>query len=298
MQSMLLAAGKFADLKGWRWLLGFVFDQVLGNNFAVDMVQDALKITDTDIGIANQLWDTFGVLALGLAIIGFLFELDRALLMSHGNVTMQTFFMPFVKFAACIAFISYGKELVSYALGLNNALIDTAAGLLESDITGSSIDGSVEAAICEGIEDTSFIQAALFMVPTLLFCWLANLIPGIIMYYNAIVRKIEIVLRVGFSPVAFADVYKGFDSTAVQWLKKFIALGLYGMGMILVMQIAFGLQVTYIATAFSSSDPGTFAVKQITGFIVPLLQSVAVLFAELGACSMIKQASNEVLGVR
>lgn len=297
MQSMLLAATKFSELKGWRWLLGFVFDQVLTNNMGAAMIVDALKLGDKDLYMANQLWDVFGVLALGLAIIGFLFELDRALLMSQGNVTMHTFFMPFVKLALCIAFISSGKELVSHALGLNNWLIDAADGI-SFDITDAS--NQTETAICDGIEHMQFMQAVLFVVPTMLFCWIASIIPGLVMYYNAIVRKLEIILRVGFSPVAFADIYKGMDSVAVQWLKKFIALGLYGMGMVVVIKIVADLQAIEIAQAFgtSSGSTGSNIAAFFTGWILPLIKVVVILFAELGACSMIKQASNEALGVR
>lgn len=293
-------------LKGWRIIIGFLIYMVMNNNFGVEMVENALKIDTSSAAdslallIANNIWDTFGVLALGLAIIGFLFELDRALLMSHGNVTMQTFFFPFLKLAACIAFISYGKELVSYALGLNNWMIDAAHDAITLEASAKEW-GTATDQIEQAINDMNFFQAVLFVVPTLLFTWIASIIPGIIMYYNAVVRKIEILLRVGFSPVAFADIYKGWDSTAVQWLKKFIALGLYGMGMVVIMQVCMALEVGAITEAFAinpDDNLAEMALGQVMGFILPLLQVVAVMFAQIGACSMIKQVSNEVMGVR
>ena len=56
-----------------------------------------------------------------------------------------------------------------------------------------------------------------------------------------------------------------------------------------------------VATAYtkrSCDNLAEMALGQVMGFILPLLQVVAVMFAQIGACSMIKQVSNEVMGVR
>lgn len=300
MECMLLAATKFSELKGWRWVLGWIFDQIINHPLGQGMVEDMLYLKTSDLTIANGLWDLFGVLALGLAIMGFIFDLDRAMFMAQGNATMLTWFIPFVKFAGCILVLSNASLITGWILSLNNSLIKSAAALTIEDASGGV---SAEAAICGAIEEMTIIPAAFIVAPTLLLVYILSIVPSLIMYYNAVVRKLELILRVGFTPVAMADVYKGADSMTVRWLKKFLALGIYGMGMIAVMKIALQLQVTTLATEFSKvlGEDGLYNIATegpgvILGLVTPVLFAVVVLFAEIGACSMIKQAANEALG--
>lgn len=333
MQSMLLAkATTFAELKGIQKILGFFMGTVLEGSSLNFMVVSVLTINQTDVAIIKNIWNLFGVLALGLSIIGFLFDLDQAIFMSHGNVTMHTFFMPFVKLACCLLFISNSGPIVSAVLNTNNWLVKEANGITMTgtgttsstytykDAAGntvwssdwetpyegsydgitmeveSSMPDTIESELCETIESMNFFEC-LFGCLVMLITWMLSFIPPLIMFYNGVVRKLEIILRVGFAPIAFADIYKLQDSTAMRWVKKLLALGLYGMGMILVLKIALLLQASYLSSAFSSADVGSDGLGGIIGFLSPLLFSIIILFAQLGACNTIKQAANEALGV-
>lgn len=306
MSSLLLTGGvtQFSDLKGWKWLLGQLFSFVLNSDIGQDLVVQQLCIVEDDLSMSFRLWDMFGVFALGLAIIGFLFDIDRQIFMMQQNFTMKDFFFPFVKLAACMLFLQYGKPLVKTTLNLNNYLVNQAAALdfmYDAGADPGSKISPAETAAAQAIDDMNLILAALVVAPLLLMMFILQIVPMLVMYYNAVVRKLEIILRVGFSPIAMADVYKMADSTMWRWLKKLLALGLYGVGIVMIMKIGKALQVVYLAKTFgeisTASGMADNPMGAFLGLVTPVLFAVVILFAELGACSMIKQATNEVLGV-
>lgn len=310
----------FADCASMVW--GFI-----GSGFG--FLPELLKFGDKDFEVASGLWQYIGVIAVGIAIIMFLVDLDKVVFMMQGNFSYMKLFEPFVKFVVAMVIISNGGTIISWIIGFNNWFIKTTETL---SVTGTadaftSSNYSEMNPLIVGYAMGMDIWTALLSCVAMFAVFIIALVPTAVMAYNAIVRKFEFVLRVGFAPIAFADVYKGMDSTAIRYIKKLLALVLYGGGMILVLKIGAGfiqeilsstigwltkiMDSGVIPTTDSSwvgqifgtlgtaliCGSGLSTIVQVLCMIVGLLGAIIILFAELGACSMIKQACNEVLGV-
>ena len=310
----------FADCASMVW--GFI-----GSGFG--FLPELLKFGDKDFEVASGLWQYIGVIAVGIAIIMFLVDLDKVVFMMQGNFSYMKLFEPFVKFVVAMVIISNGGTIISWIIGFNNWFIKTTETL---SVTGtadafSSADYSEMNPLVVSMAMSMDIWTALISCLAMFVVFIIALVPTAVMAYNAVVRKLEFVLRVGFAPIAFADVYKGMDSTAIRYIKKLLALVLYGGGMILILKIGAGfcqevLEATIgfmpsvvdgmIPTTSTTSwigqifgtigtslivGSGISTIIQVLCMVVGLLGAIVILFAELGACSMIKQACNEVLGV-
>ena len=97
------------------------------------------------------------------------------------------------------------------------------------------------------------------------------------------------ILRGGLMPVAIGDVYKGLDSNGVRYVKKFIALCLWGMAMIAVIKIGNGIWVSRIVEDFAD-------LSDIWKILGALLGSIVYPLAEAGMVSASKQVCTDVMG--
>lgn len=126
------------------------------------------------------------------------------------------------------------------------------------------------------------------LIPALI-CWLIGVIVGLVFKYKAYAYKIEVIFRTGIAPIALGDVYSGENSTAVKFIKRFLALGLYAMAFVVVVNIGASMIGADFLEGLTSGDTWKILGGILNCFVVP--------FAELGALGVAKQACNEVLGV-
>ena len=85
----------------------------------------------------------------------------------------------------------------------------------------SSNDSGVYDAMRDALLNMDIISKVIAALP-LLICWGITLALQIVWIYKAIAYKLEVVWRVGITPIALADVYSGQQSHALRYLKNFL----------------------------------------------------------------------------
>lgn len=310
--------------KGFKSVTMFLLNLVLSSSASYGWLESTLEFKDTDFLIITEFWKLLMPIAMTILIIGFLFELQETMFRMQGNEVFKAFIMPFFKLLAGYTVLANGVTLVNGLLGVNNYFIK-ACQKLELDPALLSNSDKIDVSGLTDVVDGMGLYEHLFCWIGLLIVWVIQMLPAIVMYYNAFARKFEMILRVGVLPIACGDLFSRdvWNSTGVRALKKILALGLYGGGMIIILKTASALQTTYMMESFShielefvvegmqngsvlanmfgsslnnlwlSTGGGLVAVFML---IKVLIYSAMILMAGVGACSMTKQACNEVLG--
>ncbi len=122
--------------------------------------------------------------------------------------------------------------------------------------------------------------------------WLLNTILSLVWWWKALQYKLEFVFRVGYAPVAFADIYNGLNSSSIRYIKGFIALGLYGASLLLLPKISQALAYDVLLKAGDLN-----ALTDIWSLFVGLIQaSVIAPFAAITASSAVKTIAREAMG--
>ena len=238
------------------------------------------------MSIIDGVWNYVALIGIGLTLMYFLLELNQKLALEGRDLNMKSCFAPFLKLVMAIGVLSQGGRIVGALLSLNDAFINFVAE--ESLITSSP--EAVEA-IHTYIEDAGLL-AQLGMVIPLLVCWILSMVIGLVWWYKAIIYKLEVLFRIGITPIGLADVYSGYNSNAIKYLKGFLVLGIYAASMILLPRIGIQMATEDFAEAFEFSDGGSLwavikSFVQLT-FIIP--------FAALSCAGLARTAAKEALG--
>lgn len=230
----------------------------------------------------DQIWDYVFIIGLGMTIIYFLLEVNQKLALEGRDLTMKSFFAPFLKLLIAVAVIANGAKIVSWLLTFNNAFVSYVDSNLTLSISPN--DSDVYDAMRDALLSMDIISKVIAALP-LLLCWGITLALRIVWIYKAIAYKLEVVWRVGITPIALADVYSGQQSHALRYLKNFLVLGIYAASMIILPRIANTLVLNTTVTANNLFDIfATFA------------EMIMAPFAALGALSLAKTAAKEALG--
>lgn len=273
-----------------------------------------LKISDNMLNMSNWLWNYLMIIGLGLTIIHFLFEINQKLALEGRDLNIKSVMSPFLKFAVAFILLSHGSSIVTNVLGFHNTFMDKAATFEVADFTfdymgtaigeddpaagsgetGEDMDeetakGQIETAI-NGIGLLQLIG----LLPFILIMAVIQIILSLVWKYKALVYKLELLWKVGITPVALSDIYNGGHSNAIRWLKGLIATAVYGGSFILLTKLGSSMilgSYTDIATSLTSGGGEAFFTV-----ITDMFSFLVIPFAELGVLSAIKQATKEAFG--
>lgn len=252
-----------------------------------------LKLEQIDADVINVIWNYFQLCGIAIVLIAFCVELSKLSLDMHGEMSALQAFSPILKMLAGVAFICAGKDIVSYVLGFNNAVVDwiSSRTLFNANDLGSTTGGA------EWISELGLLECLILFLPLLIIAFISLLIR-LVIFYQAASRRIEFDIRAGLTPIAIGDIFKGMDSTAVRYLKKLIALGLWGFAMVAIMQIGCGLQVSMLSDITSNLGSGGIegVADAISSIIPALINMIIYPLAEAGMISASKQICFDVLG--
>lgn len=281
------------------WFKDFVIEML---NFIITsdtgMVNEYLTFTEAEGLIMTKIWNYFEVVGVSLTLIFFFIELSKIELEQRGEVTLQSLLAPFLKVVIAFMLIMSGKEIITSFFGFNNGIVEyieanslvveeppkTPSG---SAITPESPSGGAIEALVDELGLLPLVMVSLASI----ILWLLSRLCYLVIAYQAISRKIEMILRAGFTPIAIGDVYRGADGNAVRYLKKFLALCLWGYAMLAIIQIGNFLAVQNMASCFGSVLKGT-----TLGVLTAVLSCLVFPLAEAGMISASKQLCNDVFG--
>ena len=256
-------------------------------------VNDFLKVSQSDADSlfnnsgSNGLYELMKVVATYLLIIYLLLEVDKLVVMSSNDFNMKGLFMLLLKYTFGWFLVQNLDVIIGGIFGLNNAMVDVIAG---SKVTQSALDNARKT--MAAIQEQTLFET-IGMLLSLCIAVLGAAVGNIMVAFHAVSRKIELMLRGLFAPLAVADTFKGLDSTGIRYIKKFAACALLGAGILAVLQVGSSLSASIIARAFDTA--GDDVSNQI-GTLSFLFQLVVIPLSMGGAISAVKQVCNDALG--
>lgn len=270
-------------LKGvYHWIM----DNIIGNSWLVDK----LKFLQNDVSIIQGIWDYFAIVGIGMTLIYFLMEMNRKLALEGGDLNFKSFFSPFLKLMIAVAVLSQAAKIVGWILSFNNSMLTGLQTALSEGIEGAggAGEGSTEY-LYDPILDKLGFWGGLAMLLPMTGCIILSIVLKIVWSYKVILYKLEVLFRIGITPIACADIYSGANSTAVRYLKGFLVLGIYGASMVILPELAEMLAITGVENAVDDVN--------IWGIIVGIVESALIApFAALTCANVVKTAAKEALG--
>lgn len=263
---------------------------------------ESLKLSAEAMKFSRELWKYLAIAAMGMTIIYFLLEINQKFLYEGRDVTMKTFLIPFCKLFMAIVLLGHSAEITNNVLGFYNTTIKTVEGWHVT--VGGGVVTETEEEKKEKMEkDKAEIRTAMGsislleligLLPIALILWLIQLVLKFIWEYKAITFKLELLWRIGMTPIAFSDIYSGQSSNAIRWLKAFIATAIYGAAFILIVEMGSAMLSGEWRTAFLEMLNGEKG-GMVHGFVT-LIKFIVIPFAELGVLGAVKQITKEAFG--
>lgn len=251
-------------------------------SFTTDGLIASLKFGQSLYNNLKPFLAWFASLALILAIIYFIIEMDRLILL-NGNVGMKELAAPLFKFGFAMVIILNGNWVMSMVLDFWNGSLNW----METYLAGGHTDVITGNYTFNG---GGFFTLVALLIPMLLM-WLASLIVSLIWRFKGIVFKFKFLFRVMFLPIACADIYNLHNSTTIRYIKGTLALGVAVVGFIALPTVGgwvFADMLGASWNAASGSGSGWEVLEAMLDFIlVPI--------AELAAVNVIEQFAKEAL---
>lgn len=239
--------------------------------------------------LMKNLWNYLAIIGVALTLIYFLIEMNTKLALEGAqNMTMKSFMSPFLKLGIAIVILCNGANITLTLLSVNDGFVtwaETAHAVEEGEEDEYSQVGD---SMDEAIEDMNIFECA-FIVLILLLIYIISAILSLVWMYKAVCYKLEVLYRLGITPVALADVYSGNHSNALRWLKGFIGLALYAVAIMLLPRIAMLLGAGMLTTALADSA-GVWEIIKAMGCLL------VAPFAAIGVAGTVKQTCKEALG--
>ena len=277
-----------------------------------------ILIKDGYLNIANSMWSYFNIIAIGMLLIYFLLEVNQKLAIEGRDLTLKSFFGPFLKLAIAIAVVSQGARIVSAIIELSNDFVtqsdaNGSIGVNTNNLLSQNewIHGADAYAVFETFAKTQmgFMERILLAV-FMLIAWVITQVLGLVWAYKSILYKIEFIFRVGVTPIALADTYNGMNSHAIKWLKGLLAMGIYGMAFLIIPKLGYNLLMADVVNVYENqlntikgAANGTLSVNDYMSAGISngwsllwiLISFIVVPFAEIGCLSLCRQVSKELL---
>lgn len=284
-------------------VIGNIIDWII--HFVIDVTGCAAKDLNISLTAAegaaspekmiNGVWHLCILVGLSLSIVYFLIEINRRWVFEGNDITLKTFAAPFLKLIFAIGVLSFGAEIFSQLLGWNNVFLEK----IESIVSGATPEP------VEGIGDNfnkllDFWSKIAMLFPVLM-AFLVTILCKLVWIYKAFTYKVELLGRVLFAPIAFADIYAGFSSTTVRYIKGTIALILYGAALIAIPKLCLAVAFADFQSAFENlasmgSGGGGDGIALAFDMLIAFLTIIVAPIAAIGVTSAAKNIAKEAVG--
>lgn len=271
----------------------YEFYNITEGGFTFDTLKEYLEITQNDANIITTIWKTFFPLAIGLMVLYMLLAMISELSSGRKEPDIKFFAIHFMKMGLAWALISYGPGIIGGLASLGNHFLNIFAninflnGMLDVEKKKEYAHQLYNACKELGTWEKFTLNGTMGLVS------LASNIPTIGLILQAISRKLEIILRGGFAVIALPNIFHGdHRSGSIKFLKKFASACLLGAGMVMVINIASGLNSMKMLDALmAGSETGVFKFPNVSTILNAFLYN----YACIGIIPVIKQIINEAL---
>ncbi len=273
----------------------FIVNSFTNGGISLDKVTEIVTVNNDEFQIARSIYEFFVPLGLIMIVLYLLMDVLNTTTSRIREFDIKQFMMIFFKGAIGLIFIKYGFSIMGDLTSVANQIAYEAAhgktmlALVSPDNSGLNL---YFASIITAVEKGSWKdQIALLAAAAIL--QLTQIIPEILVIFQAISRKIEIVFRTGIAPISLPDIYNGIsNSKAIMFIKRFAVVLLHGPMMIVIIKVAYRLQASYIKTVVERNINQEHMIPGIGVAIEMALYG----FAAAGLISSAKSALNDAVG--
>lgn len=276
--------------------------------------KDDLKIDTNMLTFSNWLWGYLMIIGLGFTLVYFLFEMNQKLALEGHDLNIKSIMAPILKLAIACILLMNGASIVGNILGFHNNFVDKASdysvGNFRLDSAGTSVgeetdtgnegtesmdEETAKEQIMTAINGFGVLQLV-GLLPFVLIMAIIQMVLSIIWKYKALVYKLELLWKIGITPIALSDIYNGSHSNAIRWIKSLLAMALYGASFILIVKLGNSMVLGSYADVARDLSNGEVSISLVLTAVKNILSFVVIPFAELGVLSAIRQATKEALG--
>lgn len=255
---------------------------------SLNSLENFLKISSEDANMITAIMNYLIPLAYALIVIYFLIDIIEKSTSLGRSQPLDWYIGAFLKLIISISVIKYGYQIIGWACDLGNAGVNaTLHGSLVNIASGgeNSLEEYLKNLEAE-IKSLGLLES-IFMLLSASLVEILGVVASAMLILHTVSRKIEIIIRGGFSVLAFPDIFtQGLNSNCIRFIKKFAALTLQGMAFVLILKISEQLQMNYILNSFNQSGVGLLTA------VTPILFT----FAAIGMFSATKGVINDALG--
>ena len=268
----------------------FIINSYCNGGINVNKVQTLLRVGNSEYHLAYSIYDYFLPLGLIMLVLYFLMDIMTQTTSRVRDFDAKSFFMSFLKAVMGLAMLKYGYWIMGSLVEVSNTITNMVMnGKVVTGEDNQAFD-RLYAIVVNAVGGNGVLDN-LGLAMSAVVLQITQIIPEIIILFQAISRRIEIIFRVGIAPISMPDVYNGFSgSKAVTYLKRFAVVLLQGPMMIVIIKVAFQLQANHVAAVLDTLD----------GKHVPALSLIIEMalygFAAAGLISSSKTALNDALG--
>lgn len=276
-------------------------------NFILNMIKTIMRggnydrviplLTDNFFQTYKGAWNIISGLSKSVAIpiaimlVTLYFILDVVEGSTSGQ-TFEKFLSSTLKYVFTLFFIFNAVTLLTYFVDLGRAVIakSTATGLTDAQVEEKAVnlmnevfaDGNdAKEAMAGEFKTVIILRSLQFVIPYLIMFF-----SQFIMISMAYTRMIEIMVRIGFAPIGFADIYtSGLSGGAGRYLRGFIAVCLQG-----ALMVASAVVVSSMVT--TALNPATGA----DGSMQRIVQASIITFVGAGVTYKSQEIARELLG--
>jgi hypothetical protein len=208
--------------------------------------------------------------------------------------------MSFIKLAFGYALLIFAPQIIGALMNMNNAIMNAVLSGKVSFDTTTSLTPQMQIArylITQSIINNMNFMECLALVVLAPLVFLTSVVPQIVLMVQAMSRKIELILRCGFAPVACTDIYNGVsNSNALKYFKKMGVVILHGFAMVAIIHICYKLQQRDTFYMISWIQKSKSATEALPG-LVQVLESLVYSFVAIGLITSSKQIVSDAIGV-
>lgn len=273
----------------------FVIDAYCNGGIDINKVFSALVLNDEEFHIAKTMYEFFVPLGIIMLILYLLLDVLNTTTSRIRDFDMKSFLMIFFKGGIGLIFLKYGFNIMGNLLSVSNTI--TQAVMNEKVITNSGATNAVfdklYGTMLAAVNKLSLMDL-IGLVLSAVVLQLTQIIPEILILFQAISRKIEIIFRTGIAPISLPDIYNGIsNSKAITYIKRFAVILMHGPIMLVIIKVAYWLQGNHVSAILAAK-----LADQKAG--VPALSIVIEMglygFAAAGLIGSAKTALNDALG--
>lgn len=248
-----------------------------------------LNVSAEQLALIHGIWQYFILAGIGLTIVYFIVEINKRWAFEGQNMTLKTMFNPFIKFGIAVALMANAGEIFTVIATFNNTFAGWAADV------GTGEGGGAAQSIGETlVNNLDFWQKIIMIFPTIL-TWIISLVCSLVWVYKAMLYKMELIARIAFAPIALADVYSGFNSTAVKYVKGTIALIIYGGTLIILPKLCISIAFMDMADMMKELTAQA-SLGNVMEVILAYVKLMIAPIAAIGLSSAARQITKEAVG--